>query len=146
MILQSGTHSSILNRNGSHMSTVAGPGAPQLTDSYNGAYQYIANLITYLNQQIGYLNPGYTPPDTNSFDPLDTLLHNQNAASDGDSTVTPKTGPANNYNFAIARVRLKGSSGPSGQAANVKVFFRLFTTQTFDTDFIDRSEERRVGK
>jgi hypothetical protein len=116
---------------------VAGAGAPQLTDSYDGAYQYIANLITYLNQQIGYLNPGYTPPDTNSFDPLDSLLPNQNGSLDGDSTVTPKTGPANNYNFAIARVRLKGSPGPAGQAANVKVLFRLFTTQTFDTDFID---------
>jgi hypothetical protein len=116
---------------------VGGPGAPSLTDGYDGAYQYITNLITYLNQQIGYLNPGYTPPDTNSFDPLDSLLPNQNGALSGDSTVTPKTGSANNYNFAIGRVRLKGSSGPSGQAANVKVFFRLFTTQTFDTDFID---------
>jgi hypothetical protein len=116
---------------------VAGPGAPQLTDSNNGAYQYITNLITYLNQQIGYLNPTYTPPDTNSVDPLDGLLPNQNGALNGDSTVTPKTGSANNYNFAIARVRLRGSAGPSGEAQNVKVFFRLFTTQTFDTDFID---------
>lgn len=33
--------------------------------------------------------------------------------------------------------RLKGSAGPPGEAANVKVFFRLFTTQTFDTDFIN---------
>ena len=55
----------------------------------------------------------------------------------GDSLVNPKTGANNNYNFAIARVRLKGSSGPSAAANNVKVFFRLFTTQTFDTDFIN---------
>jgi hypothetical protein len=116
---------------------VGGPGAPQLTDSYYGAYEYISNLIAYLNQQIGYLNPGYTPPDTNSFDPLDTLLPDQNGLLTADSTVTPKTGSANNYNFAIARVRLKGASGLAGQAANVKVFFRLFTTQTFDTDFVD---------
>ena len=59
------------------------------------------------------------------------------AALDGDSSVTPNTGPNKNYNFAIARVRLKGSSGPSAAAQNVKVFFRLFTTQTFDTDFIN---------
>ena len=118
---------------------IPGTGAPHLTDSYDGAYQYISNLITYLNQQIGYLNPSYTPPDTNSSDPLDSLLPNQNGALDGDSTVTPKTGSANNYNFAIARVRLKGSSGHAGQAANAKVFFRLFTTQTFDTDFIDNA-------
>lgn len=116
---------------------VAGTGAPQLADSDDGAYQYIAKLITYLNEQIGYLNPGYTPPDTNSFDPLDSLLPDQNGLLTADSTVTPKTGPANNYNFVIARVRLKGQPGPPGQAANVKVFFRLFTTQTFDTDFVD---------
>ena len=116
---------------------VGGAGAPQLTDSISGAYDYIQKLVTYLNQQIGYLNPSYTPPDTNVFDPLDSLLPNQLGALDGDSSVTPKSGTATNYNFAIARVRLKGASGPSAAAANVKVFFRLFTTQTFDTDFID---------
>lgn len=115
---------------------VAGPGAPKFTtDSDAGAYDYIQKLITYLNQQIGYLNPGYTPPD--SPDPLDTLLPNQGGALDGDSSVTPKSGSSTNYNFAIARVRLKGSAGPSAAADHVKVFFRLFTTQTFDTDFID---------
>jgi hypothetical protein len=116
---------------------VSGPGAPSLTDSFSGAYDYIQQLITWLNQQIGYLNPLYTPPDTNISDPLDTLLPDQSGALDGDSSVTPKSGSHNNYNFAIARVRLKGSSGLSAAASNVKVFFRVFTTQTFDTDFID---------
>jgi len=116
---------------------VVGPGAPTLSDSFGGAYTYIGELITWLNQQIGYLNPTYTPPDTNISDPLDTLLPNQNGALNGDSSVTPKTGTSNNYNFAIARVRLKGSSGASAAAAGVKVFFRIFTTQTFDTDFIN---------
>jgi len=118
---------------------VAGPGAPTLTDSVGGAYQYIQDLVGYLNQQFGYLNASFTPPDTNVSDPLDTLLPDQDGALDGDSTVTPKSGSSNNYNFAIARVRLKGSSGSAGAAANVKVFFRLFTTQTFDTDFIDNA-------
>ena len=113
---------------------VAGAGAPTLSDSVGGAYTYITQLITWLNKQYGYLNPAYTPPDTNISDPLDTLLPDQNGALEGDSSVTPKTGTNNNYNFAIARVRLKGSSGT---ASNVKVFFRLFTTQTFDTDFIN---------
>jgi hypothetical protein len=120
---------------------VGGPGAPTLSDSVSGAYDYIGNsttgLITWLNQQIGYLNPLYAPPDTNTSDPLDSLLPNQNGALNGDSSVTPKTGANNNYNFAIARVRLKGSSGALAAASNVKVFFRIFTTQTFDTDFVD---------
>jgi hypothetical protein len=116
---------------------VAGPGAPQLTDSVDGAYNYIQNLVTWLNNQIGYLNPAFTPPDTNVSDPLDSLLQNQLIAQDGDSAVNQQTGSNNNYNFAIARVRLKGSGGPSTEATGVKVFFRVFTTQTFDTDFID---------
>jgi hypothetical protein len=111
--------------------------APSLSDSVSGAYTYIQNLITWLNQQIGYLNPDYAPPDTNVSDPLDTLLPDQNGALEGDSSATPKTGTNNNYNFAIARVRLKGSSGTTAAASDVKVFFRLFTTQTFDTDFIN---------
>lgn len=116
---------------------IAGSGAPTLSDSVSGAYTYITHLITWLNQQYGYLNPAYTPPDTNVSDPLDTLLPDQNGALEGDSSVTPKTGSNNNYSFAIARVRLKGSSGAAAAAANVKVFFRIFTTQTFDTDFIN---------
>ncbi len=111
-------------------------GSPTVLDTAAG-FSYIQNLITWLNQQIGYLNTSYTPPDTNTFDPLDTLLPNQNGALEGDSSVTPNTGSNVNYNFAVARVRLKGSSGKSAAASNVKVFFRLFTTQTFDTDFID---------
>jgi hypothetical protein len=110
-------------------------GGPALADSVGGAYAYITSLITYLNQTYGYLNPGYVPPDTNVSDPLDALLPSQ-IATDGDSLVTQKSGSNNNYNFAIARVRLRGSS-TSAPAANVKVFFRVFTTQTFDTDFID---------
>lgn len=122
---------------------VAGPGPipsiapPTLTDSVAGAYNYIGQLITWLNQQYGYLNPAYTPPDTNVSDPLDSLLPVQNGALNGDSSATPFTGTDRNYNFAIARVRLKGSSGVAAQASNVKVFFRLMTTQTFDTDYIN---------
>lgn len=116
---------------------VSGPGAPTLADSYGGAYTYIQQLITWLNQQYGYLNPNYTPPDTNFSDPLDTVLPAQDTALSGNSTVDWKSGTNNNYNFAIARVRLKGASGPSGEASNVKVFFRVFTTQTFDTDYIN---------
>jgi hypothetical protein len=99
-------------------------------------YAYINGLIGWLNKNFGYLNSTYTPPDTNVFDPLDTYLPKQNGALNGDSSVTPKTGSNINYNYAIARVRMKASPG-SLPASNVKVFFRLFTTQTFDTDFIN---------
>ena len=111
--------------------------APTLSDSFGGAYTYIQSLITWLNQNYGYLNTSYTPPDTELSDPLDTLLPNQGGALFGDSLVNPTTNGNNNYNFAIARVRLKGASGTSAEASNVKVFFRLFTTQTFDTDYIN---------
>ncbi len=39
-----------------------------------------------------------------------------------------------NYPFAIARVRLNGTPGRS-TSKNVRVFFRLFVTQTSDTDY-----------
>jgi hypothetical protein len=112
-------------------------GGPTLSDSVGGAYSYITSLITHLNQTYGYLNPNYSPPDTNMSDPLDGLLPSQ-IATDGDSLVTQVSGSNNNYNFAIARVRLRGAS-TAAPAENVKVFFRLFTTQTFDTDFIDQN-------
>ena len=110
------------------------PGSPTVLDTA-AAYSYIQNLITWLNNQYGYLNTTYLPPDTNISDPLDTKLPQQGGALKGDSSATPKTGSNNNYNFAIARVRLKSSSGIA--VPGVKVFFRLFTTQTFDTDFIN---------
>lgn len=111
------------------------------TQDTGAAFTYIQGLITWLNRTYGYLNtdPAYTPPDTNTLDPLDTLLPNQNGALNGDSSATPKTGSNINYNFAIARVRLQGPSGQANAANNVKVFFRLFTTQTFDTDFINEA-------
>jgi hypothetical protein len=135
-------------------SGTAGPGshpvngAPNFgTDSVDGAYSYIQSVITYLNQKYGYLNTHYTPP-TNS-DPLDTILPNQMNALQGDSSVTPTVSVGgssfNNYNFAIARVRLKGSSGAAAEAKNVKVFFRLFTTQTNDTDYINTSASGSVN-
>ena len=88
------------------------------------AYQYIQNLISYLNNN--YSDPTGTDPFT--------ILPDQSNAFGDDSLVQPTTiDPANpspgsplfsNYNYAIARVRLSGSTG--GQ--NVRVFFRLFTS------------------
>jgi acetyl esterase/lipase len=75
------------------------------------AFQYIQNLLNYLNSN-------YSEP--NGTDPF-TLFPGQSGALTGDSSVTPTTPdpsnptnpPFTNYNFAVARVRLKGAAGTS---------------------------------
>jgi hypothetical protein len=109
-------------------------GGPTLTDSVSGAFTYIQNLLTYLNSNASFTNPSGT-------DPFTTVFPDQTNANQGDSSVTPFTLDFghlrldNNYNFAVARVRLQGSSGVIGEASNVRVFFRLFSTQSNDTDY-----------
>ncbi|HET6254618.1 MAG TPA: sialidase family protein [Puia sp.] len=110
-------------------------GSPTQLDT-EAAYSYIRGLLGYLNGN--YSNPGGTDP----FDPVSMVLPDQLGALNGDSSVTPASinwgdllHPYMNYNFAVARVRLKGTS--NNQAQNVKVFFRVFGTQTNDTDYIN---------
>lgn len=116
------------------------PGAPAFVENrafgdydIGGAYTYITNLIAWLNQHYG------DPSKVDPFDINNSLLPGQTAAYTGDSSVSPGTNlfltTLNNYNFAIARVRLRGSTGPAGAAVGVKVFFRLWQTQTADTDW-----------
>jgi hypothetical protein len=101
-------------------------------DSVSGAFTYITHLLGYLNNNFN---------DPSGIDPFNTLLPAQSGALSGDSSVSPLTvefnfpsiNLYNNYNFAVARVRLRGLSGDV--AKNVKVFFRLWSTQTADTDF-----------
>lgn len=101
-------------------------------DSTPGAF-------TYITQLVGYLNNNFADPA--GIDPFASLLPGQAGALSGDSSVSPLTVEFNfptfniysNYNFAVARVRLRGLSGD--MAKNVKVFFRLWSTQTADTDF-----------
>lgn len=99
------------------------------TDSFTGAYVYLQALLGYLNSNFG--NPSGTDP----FDPANNVVPGQSGALTGDSSVTPSTGSHRNYNFAIARVRLRGTQGTAGAAQNVKVFFRMWGTQTADTDY-----------
>ena len=89
-------------------------------------YAFIQGLLTQLN--LNYTNPS-------GVDPFASVLPNQSGALSGDSSVTPHAASgAKNYNFAVARVRLSG--GPMGSSApNTRVFFRMFLTQTNDTDF-----------
>jgi hypothetical protein len=111
------------------------PGGPAFSnDSVAGAYNYIQALLGYLNGTAAFTNPAGTDPFS--------LLPNQQGEGQTDSSVAPLVlssafPPAfvNNYNFAIARVRLRGSSGSSGAASNVRVFFRVFASQSPDTDY-----------
>ena len=112
-------------------------GSPTALDP-TAAYNYVQAMI-------GYLNSNYNDPL--GPDPFTSLLPDQTTAETGDSSVTPLTvnphgSPFVNYNFGIARVRLNGSGS---MAANTKVFFRLFNTQTFDTDYINTNAYVSAG-
>ena len=120
-------------------------GSPSNFDSA-AAYQYIRDVLDHFNN--AYSDPNGVDP----FDVNNPRLPSQGDVYGGDSTVTPASVDfslfppvALNYNFAIARVRLQGSSGAAGQASDVKVFFRLFTTQTFDTDYINTPSAVSAG-
>lgn len=111
-----------------------GPTFP--SDDFNGAYGYVQQLLSWLNA---------TYNDPNGTDPFASLLPAQGPALQSDSSVTPFTITwpgglipkiSKNYNFAIARVRLRGTAGPPGQASDVRVFFRLWSSQTADTDYV----------
>jgi hypothetical protein len=116
---------------------VPGPGAPQFVENTSGggfdtvgAYAYIKALLIYLNQN--FAKDGSIDP----FASASGVIPQQEGQLDADSSVTPFTtvngAIHNNYSFAVARVRLKGIAGTTS-AANVKVFFRLWGTQTADT-------------
>jgi Pro-kumamolisin, activation domain len=93
------------------------------------AYGYIQQLITYLNANFS---------DPTGTDPFAGAVPQQSGQLSGDASVTPTTqnpggAPFQNYNLAIARVRLRGATQTNADA--VRVFFRLFTTQSNDTDY-----------
>lgn len=118
------------------MSSTPVPGAPAFaSDSFAGAYSYIQGLLAFLNNPANHFTDGTNDPFTSG------MIPNQAGALTGDSSVFRFTISGfppqffNNYNFAIARVRLRGTAGPAGQAQNVKVFFRMWSTQTADTGF-----------
>lgn len=98
------------------------PGGPTLTSS--NPYQFIQDLL-------GVLNSAHATPAGS--DPLNALP-GQTGYETGDSSVTPlNSANHQNYNFALARVRLRGSAASS--APNTRAFFRLFVAQSCDTDF-----------
>lgn len=98
----------------------------------SAAYSYIKTLL-------GHLNSTYAATGTDAF----SKFPDQTSALSGDSSVTPtQLDPANplgntpfaNYNFAVARVRVSGTPNTT-TSGNVRVLFRLFATQTSDTDY-----------
>jgi hypothetical protein len=98
-------------------------GAPAFTSD---AYSSIQNFIGFLNG-----SSTYTQPST--ADALDNLP-GQTGFETADSSVTPTDGAGHTaYNFAVARVRLRGAA--LDQAVNCRVFFRLFVAQSAHTDF-----------
>jgi hypothetical protein len=115
------------------------PGGPQFIENstgvgdfdFNGAYTYIQALLLHLNRTYG--NPANGDP----FAPGSNVIPQQQTEYTADSSVTPFStiggNNYNNYSFAIARVRLQGSQGSAGAATGVKVFFRVWGTQTPDT-------------
>ncbi len=113
------------------------PGAPAFSsDSFAGAYSYIQTLLAFLNNPANHFTDGTSDPFASG------VIPNQAGSLTADSSVSRFTITGfvplqfhNNYNFAIARVRLRGTAGPTGQAQNVKVFFRMWSTQTADTGF-----------
>lgn len=101
------------------------------TDSLDGARTYLADLLTFLNGSFG--DPSLTDP----FDAASSVIPQQTDALSGDSSVLPNLNflgiHENIYNFAIARVRLNGAVGTVSKP--VKVFFRMWQTQSPDTDY-----------
>ena len=116
-------------------------GGPAFTnDSFAGAYSWIQAVLGFLNDPANHFTDGTLDPFTTG------VVPQPGDALTGDSSVTPFTLRSlfpieldRNYNFAIARVRLRGTAGAAGQADNVKVFFRMWSTQSADTDFLPQS-------
>jgi hypothetical protein len=100
-------------------------GAPAFTSDPYGSIQ---TFLYHLNH-----TPLYTQPyPALGSDPLNALP-NQSGYETGDISVSPLNGGQQNYNFALARVRLQGAGGTT--APNVRVFFRLWVAVSCDTDF-----------
>jgi len=110
--------------------------SPANNNNYDSgaAYNYIQALLNNLNANNS---------DASTNNDVFSSFPDQTNALTGDSSVTPRSvDPAHptdaglaNYNFAVARVRLNGTPNASS-TKNVRVFFRVFTTETSDTDYI----------
>src|SRR5579871_6686071 len=107
------------------------PNAPVFSTG-ESPYAYVQGLLAYLNSSTTYTVP--VPPT--SPDPLNGLT-NQSGYETGVTSVVALDGSGHqNFNFAIARVRMTSDTqGQQGEALNTRVFFRLWTAPSYDTDF-----------
>jgi hypothetical protein len=113
-------------------SALPGDASAPVFQASQSSWDYIQALLSYLNGSDAYTTP--VPPG--SPDPLNGL-RNQSGYETGDSSVTPLNAAGQrNSNFAIARVRLRTETqGAAGEAADARVFFRLWVAASCDTDF-----------
>ncbi|MCW2755441.1 MAG: hypothetical protein JWQ32_2852 [Marmoricola sp.] len=113
------------------------PGGPQFVENSSGGAFDTAGAYTYIQALLKYLNQNFSKQGSKDpFDPASGVIPNQAGQLQADGSVNPFTTVGgtnhNNYSFAVARVRLRGIAGTTS-AANVKVFFRLWGTQSADT-------------
>jgi hypothetical protein len=107
------------------------PNAPLFAGGQSG-YSYIQTLLAYLNNSDAYTVP--VPPT--SPDPLNGLTNQSGYETSFSSVVAQDSNGNRNYNFAIARVRMTSDiQGMAGEALNTRVFFRLWTAPSYDTDY-----------
>jgi hypothetical protein len=100
------------------------PGAPAFASD---PYASIQSFIGYLNGNATFTSfPGTS-------DPLNALPGQSGYETADSSVFALDTNGVQRYNFAVARVRLRGAA--RDQALAVRVFFRLWVAQSFDTDF-----------
>jgi hypothetical protein len=110
---------------------------PMKADTYDAAYTYIQDVLAYLNDKANGFTDGTRDPFAGG------VIPQQGAALSAYSSVSAYTdyflegvtAAYRNYNFAIARVRLRGTGAPAGTAKHVKVFFRAWAAATPDTGF-----------
>jgi hypothetical protein len=109
------------------------PGAPAFTSD---PYASIQSLIGFLNGSSTFQAlPGAS-------DPLNGLP-GQNSYENSDSSVFAIDNQGHQrYNFALARVRMRGAAG--SQALKTRVFFRLWVAQSYDTDFNPNTTYKRT--
>jgi hypothetical protein len=107
------------------------PNAPVFSVG-ESAYTYIQGLLAYLNNSNAYTVP--VPPT--SPDPLNGLTNQSGYETELTSVVALDSNGNQNYNFAIARVRMTSDNqGTQGEALNTRAFFRLWTASSYDTDY-----------
>ncbi len=124
---------------GVNATPISGVGTPPALTPTSNTSSDTSAAYSYVQALLNYLTTNYSTPGTDPF----ALFPDQTNALTGDNSVTPTSvdpsnalgpNPFTNYNFAVARVRLSGAPNTTTDK-NVKVFFRLFTTQSNDTDF-----------